>query len=205
MKVAGIYLAAGQSRRMGTSKVSLPLSPNVALGAAALRELDRCGLEPLVVVVRADDRLDWLPDPPERRRWTETCLTAHLGLSFSLRCGLNAVLPTEPDAVLVALADQPFITAGLVRRLIETLGCRPDLDYVAGAREGGGGMPPALFSRKMFPALQELDGDAGAAALMRSPGFKGAVLEGDSPFWRMDADTDGDYRDVARHWQESGI
>ncbi|WP_052410115.1 NTP transferase domain-containing protein [Paenibacillus durus] len=201
MKVAGIYLAAGQSSRMGTSKVSLRLSQDVALGSVALSELERCGLEPLVVVVRANDKLEWLP--PESgvlgSRRTETCLTAHLGLSFSLRCGLNAVLPAEPDAVVVALADQPFITAGLVGRLIETFRCSPALDYVA-SNGNGTVMPPALFSKTLFPALQQLDGDRGAAGIFRSPDYKGAVIEGESPLFFMDADTEGDFIEVRREW-----
>ncbi|QWU17529.1 molybdenum cofactor cytidylyltransferase [Paenibacillus sophorae] len=201
MRVAGIYLAAGQSSRMGTSKVSLRLSQDVALGSVALSELERCGLEPLAVVVRADDKLEWLPPEsgvPGSRR-TETCLTAHLGLSFSLRCGLNAVLPAEPDAVVVALADQPFITAGLIGRLIETFRSSPTLDYVA-SKGNGTVMPPALFSKSLFPALQQLDGDRGAAGIFRSPDYKGAVIEGESPLFFMDADTEGDFREVHREW-----
>ncbi|BCG57982.1 xanthine dehydrogenase accessory protein PucB [Paenibacillus sp. URB8-2] len=201
MKVAGIYLAAGKSSRMGTPKVSLRLTQGVALGSVALSELERCGLEPLAVVVRADDKLEWLPPESGVRgsRRTETCLTAHLGLSFSLRCGLNAVLPTEPDAVVVALADQPFITAGLVGRLIDTFRRSPDLDYVA-SRGDGTIMPPALFSKSLFPALQQLDGDRGAASILHSPAYKGAVIEGDSPLFSMDADTEGDFMKVRRQW-----
>ncbi|WP_025694031.1 NTP transferase domain-containing protein [Paenibacillus durus] len=201
MRVAGIYLAAGQSSRMGTPKVSLMLSEDVALGSVALGELERCGLDPLAVVVRAGDKLEWLPPEsgvPGARR-TEFCLTAHLGMSFSLRCGLSAVLPAEPDAVVVALADQPFITAGLVGRLIETFRCSPALDYVA-SNGNGMVMPPALFSKSLFPALQQLEGDRGAARIFRSPDYRGAVIEGDSPLFFMDADTEGDFREVRREW-----
>ncbi|WP_025696429.1 NTP transferase domain-containing protein [Paenibacillus forsythiae] len=201
MRVAGIYLAAGQSSRMGTSKVSLMLSEDVALGSVALGELERCGLDPLAVVVREGDKLEWLPPEsgvPGARR-TEICMSAHLGMSFSLRCGLNAVLPAEPDAVVVALAAQPFITAGQVGRLIETFRRSPALDYVA-SKGDGTVMPPALFSKSLFPALQQLDGDRGAAYIFRSPDYKGAVIEGDSPLFFMDADTEGDFREVRRVW-----
>ncbi|MDQ0195145.1 NTP transferase domain-containing protein [Paenibacillus wynnii] len=203
MKVAGIYLAAGQSRRMGVSKVSLKLSQEISLGSVALSELDRCNLSPLVVVVRADDTLEWLPPAvhKQERLRIETCLTAHLGLSFSLRCGLNAVLPTQPDAVIVALADQPFITTGLINRLIETFQNSPGLDFVASTHKGAG-MPPVLFSKALFPALQSLDGDRGAASILRSPDYKGVVLEADSAHYFMDADTHEEFGNIVSHWSQ---
>ncbi|MDF2921956.1 MAG: hypothetical protein K0R57_870 [Paenibacillaceae bacterium] len=68
MEVAGLYLAAGKSSRMGFSKLSAPLIPGfgIPLGSAALKELYRCGLEQIAVVVRPDDPLDWLAGAPER-------------------------------------------------------------------------------------------------------------------------------------------
>ncbi|WP_438494935.1 NTP transferase domain-containing protein [Paenibacillus sp. IHBB 3054] len=180
--------------------MSLQLSQEVSLGSVALSELDRCALSPLIVVVRADDDLKWLPPAGERStRRTETCLTAHLGLSFSLRCGLNAILPMQPDAAIVALADQPFITASLVNRLIDTYERNPGLDYVASTHEGLA-MPPALFSKEMFTVLQELDGDKGAAGILRSPDYKGVVLETDSAHCFMDADTEMDFGEIRKEW-----
>ncbi len=180
--------------------MSLKLSEEVALGSVALSELERCALAPLIVVVRADDNLAWLPPVAAGgSRRTETCLTAHLGLSFSLRCGLNAILPLQPDAVVVALADQPFISRHMVNRLIDTYKRSPELDYVASANEGVA-MPPALFSRSMFTALQELNGDQGAAILLRSGEYKGTVLEADSARSFMDADTFTEFRAISREW-----
>lgn len=185
--------------------MSLKLSQEVSLGSVALSELDRCNLEPLIVVVRADDSLEWLPPSPKPQsmRRTETCLTAHLGLSFSLRCGLNAVMPMQPDAVVVALADQPFITTALVNRLIETFRQDPGLDYVSSANEGLA-MPPALFSRSMFSVLQGIDGDKGAAGILRSPDYKGVIFEAESTHYFMDADTQGDFGEIRKQWMLRG-
>ncbi|MBT2289745.1 NTP transferase domain-containing protein [Paenibacillus albidus] len=181
MKVAGIYLAAGHNRRTGISKAARQQLQEFPGSRASLRELECCILEPLVVVVRANDTLEWLPPAVNKQgaRRTETCLTAHLGLSFSLRCGLNAVLPLQPDAVIVAQADQPGVTSLHVNRLINTFRQSPELDYVADA---GCGllMPPALFSKAMFNALQGLNEDEGMAGLLRSPDYKGVVLEAEA-------------------------
>lgn len=202
--MAGIYLAAGLSRRMGVSKVPQRLPQETSLGGAALSELERCALEPLVVVVRADDNLEWLPPAGEQSvRRTETCLTAHLGLSFSLRCGLNAILPMQPDAVVVALAGQPLITASLVNRLIGTFRHSPELDYVAGTNEVMA-MPPALFSRKMFTVLQGLDEAKGAAGILHSSEYKGIVLEPESVRLSMDADAQFDCWGNSKVWSVRG-
>jgi len=124
---------------------------------------------------------------------------SHLGLSFSLRCGLDAVLPAQPDAIIVALADQPFITTALVNRLIDTFEESPGLDYVA-STHGGTAMPPVLFSKVLFPVLQELDGDRGAAGILRSPDYKGTVLKMDSAHYFMDADTQEDFGNIVTVW-----
>ncbi|WP_342564802.1 NTP transferase domain-containing protein [Paenibacillus sp. FSL R7-0345] len=200
MKVAGIYLAAGTARRAGAPKVPLKLSQQVPLESLVVRELERCALDPLIVVVRADDNLEWLPpatEPGARR--TETCLTAHLGLSFSLRCGLNAILPLQPDAVVVAIADQPFVTASLVNRLKDMYVRNPELDYVAGTAEGLA-MPPALFSRKMFTVLQGLDEEEGTAGILRSSDYKGVVLEPGPAGIFMDTAARFDYDEASTEW-----
>lgn len=187
MKVAGIYLAASRGMGAGASEGSLNSLDSLnrnrnrtgadSAGAAMLGELGRCGLDPLVVVVRADDPLRWLPPAGEDggTRRIETCLTAHLGLSFSLRCGLNAVSPLQPDAVVIASADQPHFSAELVRRLIRTYKQHPELDYVAGSPEGE--RQPALFAKPLFAGLQELNEEEGIAAIIGSAEYTGIRLE----------------------------
>ncbi len=183
---------------MGTPKLSLELSSGRKLGAVALEELARCEeLSPLVVVVRADDPLGWLPPAGNWR--VETCFTASLGFSFSLRCGLNAVLPYNPDAVLVTLADQPFIRAESVKRLIDAFRKQPDLDYAASGNNGAG-MPPVLFSKTMVPVLERLEGDRGARGIFESPDYRGITIDVESPEYFMDADTEQDFQHIQNHW-----
>ncbi|WP_216857207.1 NTP transferase domain-containing protein [Paenibacillus tritici] len=194
MKVAGIYLAASRSIGANVSAGSLNRTGDSSPGAAMLRELENCGLEPLVVVVRANDPLSWLPPAEnlENTRRIETCLTAHLGLSFSLRCGLNAVSPFQPDAVVIADADQPLIEASYVRRLIHTFEQEQGLDYVAGTREGLQ-MAPVLFARSLFGGLQELDDGDGIAAIIRSPEYKGITLQEEADRMFTEAELPGSF------------
>ncbi|MBW7461689.1 NTP transferase domain-containing protein, partial [Paenibacillus sepulcri] len=104
---------------MGETKLSLELSPGITLGSRALREMRQCGLDSLTVVVRPEDPLLWLYDrkdyrSPLAKYRIVACKEAHLGMSHSIREGLAALLSDEPDAIVVALADQPFITAALL-------------------------------------------------------------------------------------------
>ncbi|WJQ04121.1 molybdopterin-dependent oxidoreductase [Geobacillus stearothermophilus] len=59
--IAAIYLAAGQSRRMGADKRALPWGDGT-LGAAGLKAALRSCLAPVIVVIPPSDTLAWLPD-----------------------------------------------------------------------------------------------------------------------------------------------
>lgn len=201
MKVAGIYLAASRSKEAATGSGSLKQPGGVMAGAATLSELERCGLNPLIVVVRADDPLKWMPPAvsPRSSRRTETCLTAHLGLSFSLRCGLNAISSLQPDAVVIALADQPFIPAALVNRLTDAFEQNPGLDYVASIKEGVVN-PPVLFAKSVFPELQALDSDRGLSSIFHSTDYKGMMLQSDSGRDFTDAELPVSFGEIRREW-----
>ncbi len=88
------------------------------------------------------------------------------GLSTSIKTGLRKLLELDADlpAVILTLADQPFITnktfLKLVNKWIET-----GKPIVASAYSDTLGTP-ALFARDCFDSLQELSGDTGAKTLI---------------------------------------
>jgi molybdenum cofactor cytidylyltransferase len=134
------------------------------------------------------------------------CTEASKGMSYSIRCGLEALLREEPalDAVVVALADQPFITSGMIDGLIRCWSERPELDFVATAvHEAEEGeivlMPPAILSRSMFDSLFQLRGDAGARKLFESTDFQGFGLLAVDRQSLFDVDTPADF-DLAQEW-----
>lgn len=114
MSVAGLLLAAGAGRRMGGPKALLELDgePLVRRG---IRLLTDGGCSPVLVVVGAAadlvrplcDDAAVVPAPD----WES-------GMAASLRAGL-AALEADPtaDACVVALVDQPGVTAEAVQRL----------------------------------------------------------------------------------------
>ncbi|WP_367649613.1 NTP transferase domain-containing protein [Paenibacillus sp. NEAU-GSW1] len=181
----GIYLAAGKSSRMGSQKLELELSEGVPLGGQALHVLLDSELSNIAVIIRPGEVPGWFRSlqqlaRPEKFAACRVVVCAHAdnGMSYSIRSGINAARSSRNgfDAIAIALADQPFITAEMVRRLLSVLEQDPQLDYAASACDGVP-MPPAVFRASMAPALMSLEGDAGARKLFAQPHWKGSFVE----------------------------
>lgn len=196
--IVGIYMAAGQSTRMGSDKLQLPLGSmrlgNFALAAALSSKLD------YVLVIRNGAAGDWIDDAfyrePFRRKWSSiTCPEACLGQAHSVRCGVKAALAMEAAAAMILLADQPFITDTMINELIaffQTQQINSSIGFVALSYEGLA-RPPVIFAQRMFPELLQLQGDRGASHLIRKEGA-GICLDFPNPDLFMDVDTADDYR-----------
>ena len=68
------------------------------------------------------------------------------------------------EAVLVALADMPRVTAAHIYRLFDAA---DGLDTVVASSNGVQPCPPALFGSDLFDELLDLEGDEGARQLIR--------------------------------------
>jgi molybdenum cofactor cytidylyltransferase len=160
-----LLLAAGASTRMGRPKQLLPVR-----GRPLLRHVVEAYLaepvSPLVIVLGANPVeiaacLDGLPvHLVVNAGWAE-------GMGSSLRTGMEALLARAPtlDSVVVALADQPDLTAGHIAKLIGTHRAT-GRSIVASECDGVRG-PPVLFAAAHFPALLASHGDIGARPLLQ--------------------------------------
>jgi len=85
------------------------------------------------------------------------------GMSTSLKAGIAAVRD-RCEAIVVLLADQPFVSAGLVDLLIETYSAtgapivRPEVE--------GRQTHPVLLDAALFPELLLEEGDVGGRAVV---------------------------------------
>lgn len=109
------------------------------------------------------------------------------GLSTSLKAGI-AALPKEIERAVVLLGDMPKVDPALVGRLADALAPEQGRLIAVPVSQGRQGNPVAL-SRRLFPALMTLDGDAGARHLIaRNPDMAVEVpVEGEGAF--LDIDT----------------
>jgi molybdenum cofactor cytidylyltransferase len=169
-----VLLAAGLSRRFGGDKLSADLAgrPLGLHGAATLASLP---LAERIAVIGGGGpdyaalgfRIVRNPDPGA-------------GQAGSLRLGVRAARESGAAAVLIALADMPFVTSDHVRRLLAAGG----EDVVVASSDGARRSPPALFGRGWFDRLEQVSGDQGARALLR----EAAVVAAD-PRELVDVDT----------------
>lgn len=90
---------------------------------------------------------------------------AALGLSTSLKLAV-AVTPVSAAGLLVVLGDQPGVRALDLENLIALWESRPHVP-AATAYEGVLGAP-CILPRAFFPAIEALQGDRGAQAMLRA-------------------------------------
>ena len=165
--IVGVLLAAGAGSRFG-GEVPKPLvpfcgRPLLSWPLAALRE---GGVEEVVLVVGAHAEAIGAAVSGAR---IVPCADWSEGLSASLRAGVAAAVDGGADAVVVALADQPLLSADAVARIV---GAR-DPERFDAIRATYGGTPnhPTLLESALFTGVAELRGDTGARPLLgRAPG-----------------------------------
>ena len=153
-RIAGVLLAAGTSSRMGRNKLFLPLG-GLSVLRRAVASADRAGLDPVLVVLghESDRALAELEGV--------TCIPVineeyARGMNTSVRAGISAV-PDDASGAVVMLADMPFVTAGMLRTLVERY--RSSETPVVVSTYGDVLAPPILYGRALFPELRALDGD----------------------------------------------
>ena len=117
MRVVGVLLAAGESRRMGRLKALLPFGEHTVI-EHVLQPLLQAELAEVAVVLghRAAEIATVL------QRWPVRLLhnpQYQHGMTTSVQAALRALQPV-PDAYMLALVDQPHVPLHLVQQLLAT-------------------------------------------------------------------------------------
>jgi nicotine blue oxidoreductase len=157
--VAGLVLAAGESRRLGRPKALVEIDGE-RLVDRAVRVLHEAGCTTVYVVAGAAQ----LGDVSERASGSVHVVDNPewpTGMGSSVRRGLASV--TEA-AVVIMVVDTPGIGAAVVRRLIDAHVCGAT---AAVATYGGAPRNPVLLAREHFPGVSALAvDDVGARAYL---------------------------------------
>lgn len=189
LKISGIILAAGESRRMGRPKLSLPWGESTIIESVVDHFLN-CKVNELIVVVGGDQE-------PIKRALTSKPLRIvenpnyQEGMGASIRQGVEAA-SGRADAYLIGLGDQPLVTTDIIDRLIAAFTEeRPGIAVCA--HEGRHGHP-VIFSRTFRDALCGLKGDRGGRDLIKEHAAEVKKVEMGSRAIFVDIDTPEDYR-----------
>ena len=184
VRIGGVVMAAGLSRRMGRNKLLAELGGKPLLRHAVEAAL-ASKLDPVIVVTGNDapgirQALDGL-----------NVMFAHNsnfaeGLSTSLQTGI-AALPGDCDGALVLLGDMPGISPALIDRTIAAFDPAGNNAICVAARNGKRGHP-VLWGRQFFAEIESLSGDTGAQALMTRHAAQVGEIEtlDDAPFTDID-------------------
>lgn len=189
-----IVLAAGASSRMGEPKGLLAFEGETLIKRAVRAALGT-GCRPVIVVLgsNASALHDEIAETDAlvlfNRNWFE-------GMSSSIRCGIETLegcAQDKPEAVILTLCDQPFVTSACLRRLIDSYRAS-GAALVASEYEAAGEKTfgvPALFSRALFSELMSLSGAEGAKRVIMRHRQEAAVVA--LPEAAFDVDTPDDY------------
>jgi molybdenum cofactor cytidylyltransferase len=186
-KLAGILLAAGESRRMGYPKPLLKIGERsfvevivgtmlevlprviVVLGAHAAR------IRP---VIAPDQRVTIVENPAFTR-----------GQLSSIKVGIEHV-PIDSDGVLVHLADHPTVRADTFRAVITAYsqGGHPIMIARSGGRRGH----PVIFDRSIFSELLRAPESEGARYVVNADPPRVSYADVDDTGVVLDLDTPED-------------
>jgi molybdenum cofactor cytidylyltransferase len=193
--LAGVVLAAGESRRMGRPKQLLPFGERTIL-ERVVDTLLTAGVGEVVVVLGhlADRVRPVLGARPVRAVVNESY---RQGMLSSVKCGVRAI-GAGYDAVLFALGDQPHIESAVVREVIRA--------YRAGSagmvipRYGAKKGHPIVINLQIYrEAILNLPDDGGLNALMQEHADDVCLIDVATEDIIRDIDVPDDYtRELAR-------
>jgi len=162
--IYGIILAAGEGKRMGKAKLTLPLGDKKliewALQAAKISSLDKT-----ILVIRPEDEeivkigKDW---------GAEIVLNPNFrqGMSTSIKEALLKVSSQEVEGFFLILGDQPLISSTIINKLIKSFSLGKGeivVPYYEGIRGN-----PVFFDICWKDELMAVTGDVGGRVLIKA-------------------------------------
>lgn len=189
-KTGIIILAAGSSSRFGSAKQLLHFN-NKTLLQHVIDEAIDAGAAPIVVVTGSNTE-----EVSKGIKQAQLVLNENWkeGMASSIVVGVKKIITLNNDIenIIIAVCDQPFVSADLFRQLYQTK-TKSVKHNVASAYANTIGTP-ALFTQKYFDALMSLTGDEGAKKILKANTDDIATI--DFPQGNIDIDTKEDYQQL---------
>jgi molybdenum cofactor cytidylyltransferase len=195
--ISAILLGAGQSKRMGVDKLSLPWGRETILGHC-FNTLLGSDVQELVVVLGIQN--EGLKNLFQGRRVKVVVNPySNEGMSTSIRRGIEALRPRN-DGILIALGDQPFLKTRTINVLIHAFEQGRGRIIVPSFRGRRG--HPAIFDRRYKRELLNLEGDVGGRSVIERHPKDVRVVLVKSVGVVTDVDTWQDYKQQLRIYDE---
>ncbi|HHH49554.1 MAG TPA: nucleotidyltransferase family protein [Saprospiraceae bacterium] len=188
--IAVIILAAGESKRMGQAKQLLKIGGESLIRNTIIlaQKINPIAIQ---VVLGANKELieaeikDLECNIVYNRNWKK-------GMGSSLVTALKNLLESAntPDAILMLLVDQPFISLAHLRALVRTY--QSNTSPIIATQYNQILAVPAIFDKSLFKELLELKGDRGARKIIAHHKNKLLAI----PFSKasLDIDTPEDFK-----------
>ena len=161
--ITGVVLAAGESRRYGSTKQLVPFDGK-PLAQHAIDALAQAGLDEVMVITGHDaDAVEAALALPATGRFVHNP-SYRDGQATSLAAAFHEV-GDDSEACVVLMADQPGVTADDVLALVARF--RATRKQIVRLRYSDG-PGPALLSREIYAEAGHLHGDVGARVLIAS-------------------------------------
>lgn len=188
--VSAVVLAAGMSSRLGRPKQLVSLGSRPLL-EGVLDAIRGSKVRGVVVVLghESDEVARRVRLRPAERVVVNPDYSR--GLSTSVKAGIRAVSPGA-SAVLLVLADQPFLSTALVDRIVDAY-LASAARVVAPTRRGLQGNP-VLVDRSLFPEVLGVEGDVGAKPVIARHRDETVFIEVEEQDALLDVDTEEDLR-----------
>jgi molybdenum cofactor cytidylyltransferase len=185
-KIAGLILAAGESRRMGSPKALLPYQGATFLDTLIALFSARCSTV-IVVVGAGAETIRRAIHRDAEFVYNRDYLS---GQTSSLQAGLRAI-PSSAEGVLFTLVDHPSVSGETIDRLLA-----PPFPLVRIPRFEGERGHPALFRRDLFPEFLSLPPDGAANQVVRSHRAETEFLDVSDPGVIADIDDPAGYQEL---------
>ena len=190
--LSAVILAAGDSSRMGSPKAALLTPDGDSFIAHIVRTLRTAGVDDLVIVTGRHhdaviDALDRLTLAPRIVRNPDPSR----GQLSSLLAGMDAVVTSRTDAVMMTLVDVPLVRVSTVTAVLDEWRRTraPIVRPAIGDRHGH----PVIFDRAVFDEIRRAPLDAGAKSVVRAHEHEIVNVPVDDDGCVRDVDTPSDY------------
>jgi len=187
--IIGIILSAGESKRMGTPKQLLPWGKTIIL-QHVIENAQASRLDNILLVLGS--HADEIAAKINVSAKTGIVINHDYkeGMSSSVKCGVTHA-PSEADAYMLLLGDQPFITTEIINKVLASYKqCKQCI--VIPVYNGKHGHP-VIFDAEYKQELLAI-GDKGAKVVTAKHANKIMEVTVDAPEVLTDIDTPQDYQ-----------